>query len=475
MIKHAVARREAEKALQKSVDRFDQLAEQSGIVTWEIDANGLFTYVSQVSEAVWGYRPDELVGMKHFFDLFPESIRSSAKARDFKAFERKERFVNIEDQGQTKDGKIRWVFTNGIPILNADKTLQGYRGIVMDITERKRAEKALRESDMRYRLLLESASEAIIVAQDGMLRFVNPASVALTGFSEQELTSSPFIKFIHPEDRAMVAERYQKRIQGRYVFRFLTREKTVRWAEINAVGIDWEGRYATLDFLSDITERKIAEGALLMANRKLNLLSSITRHDINNQLVVLTGNLTLLDKQQFDHSSEEHIQKAEAAAERITAMIRFTKDYEDVGVHAPIWQDVRTLVDQCTKEVQPGLIKVVNDVPTHSEVLADPLIAKVFHNLIQNAMQHGGCTTTICFSLKEQEGIRSIVCEDDGVGIPAEMKEKLFTRDFGKDHGLGLFLAMEILAITGITITEQGEPRKGAKFVMTIPMGGIRG
>ncbi|MGD0816894.1 MAG: ATP-binding protein [Methanomassiliicoccales archaeon] len=96
----------------------------------------------------------------------------------------------------------------------------------------------------------------------------------------------------------------------------------------------------------------------------------------------------------------------------------------------------------------------------------------MFLNLMQNAMRHGGKITTIRFSLEERNGVRSIVSEDDGIGIPADMKEKLFTKGIGKDHGFGLFLSREILAITSITVTEEGEPGKGAKFVMIIPCAG---
>jgi hypothetical protein len=94
---------------------------------------------------------------------------------------------------------------------------------------------------------------------------------------------------------------------------------------MNAVEIEWEGRYADLGFLTNVTERKMAEATLLITNRKLNLLSSITWHDINNQLMVLTGNLSLLNNKLFDHSSEKHLYKAEAAAEHISAMIQFTR------------------------------------------------------------------------------------------------------------------------------------------------------
>ena len=89
-------------------------------------------------------------------------------------------------------------------------------------------------------------------------------------------------------------------------------------------------------------------------------------------------------------------------------------------------------------------------------------------------MRYGEKITTIHFSVEHREGKDLVICEDDGVGIPVEMKDKLFTRGFGKNHGLGLFLSREMLAITNITLTEEGEPGLGARFVMTIPQGGLR-
>ncbi len=136
--------------------------------------------------------------------------------------------------------------------------------ISRDITKRKQAEEALRTSEERYRLLVENANEVIVVAQDGMLKFVNRIASELIGYSEQELTSRPFPEFIHPDDRGMVVERHLRRLKGdvsqpRYAFRLVTRDGSIKWVEIGAVLIDWEGRPATLNFLTDITERKLAE------------------------------------------------------------------------------------------------------------------------------------------------------------------------------------------------------------------------
>jgi len=114
---------------------------------------------------------------------------------------------------------------------------------------------------------------------------------------------------------------------------------------------------------------------------------------------------------------------------------------------------------------------VENDLPTDAELFADPLIVKVFYNLMDNAVRYGGKITTIRFSVENYNDDHVVVCEDDGDGVIAEEKEKIFERGFGKNTGMGLFLAREVLDITGITIRETGEQGKGARFEMTVPKG----
>ena len=140
-------------------------------------------------------------------------------------------------------------------------------GLPSDGPELRQVEKALRISEDRYRLLVDNANEAILVAQNGMLKFVNRVAGDLTGYSEKELTSIPFPNFIHPDDRDMVVKHHLSQlerdiIQPKYAFRLNTIDGSTKWVEINAVLIDWEGKPATLNFLSDITERKQAEEVL---------------------------------------------------------------------------------------------------------------------------------------------------------------------------------------------------------------------
>jgi K+-sensing histidine kinase KdpD len=108
------------------------------------------------------------------------------------------------------------------------------------------------------------------------------------------------------------------------------------------------------------------------------------------------------------------------------------------------------------------------------EIYADPLIEKVFPNLIDNAVRYGISLTRISFSCKKLDGSGVIICEDDGVGILPEEKEKIFSYKYGKNTGLGLFLSREILAITGISIRENGTPGTGARFEIICPEGTVR-
>jgi len=216
------------------------------------------------------------------------------------------------------------------------------------------------------------------------------------------------------------------------------------------------------------------ENALRQANKKLTLLTSVTRHDIDNQITTLLGFLRILEKKQPDPTLSEYFQKISTTAKRVSAMIRFTKEYERIGIHEPVWQDTRMIIRTAAKESPLGKVIVKNDLPSGTEVFADPLIVKVFYNLMDNAVRYGNKITTIRFTLQESGDDHVITCDDDGEGIPAEEKERIFSRGYGKNTGMGLFLAREILSITGITIRETGEPGKGARFEISVPKGVFR-
>ena len=237
----------------------------------------------------------------------------------------------------------------------------------------------------------------------------------------------------------------------------------------------------------DVTERKIFEMemhyhdselnryalALTQANKKLNLLSSITRHDILNQLTALAGYLDMMDKESLDPKIRKYIDVEKRIAETIRKQIQFTKDYHEIGVRSPEWYDVKKTIETVTASLAlpNGLLK--NGIGNLS-IYADPLLEKVFYNLVENAFRHGKRVSSITFSSVSRADSITIVCEDNGVGIPEEYKEAIFNREHFKNTGFGLFLSREILGITSLTIKETGEPGKGGRFEITVPQGYFR-
>ena len=219
----------------------------------------------------------------------------------------------------------------------------------------------------------------------------------------------------------------------------------------------------------EIAERKEAEEALRLANRKIKTLSSITRHDIRNQLLVLRGFTGLAAEEIRDPGILRFLAQADRAAATIAAQIEFTKYYEDLGVNAPGWQDLLRLIDEARGQLSfPPATAVVVDLPP-LEIYADGLIGKVFYNLLENSLRHGRTVSRIRFSFRETDAGAEIVYEDDGAGIAPEDRIHLFEKGFGKNTGLGLFLSREILSVTDIAIRETGESGKGARFGIFVP------
>ena len=346
---------------------------------------------------------------------------------------------------------------------------------VRDITENKNAEQSLKESEEKYRTIFDNAGDAIAIHDlEGNFIEVNEIICRRLGYSREELLKVKVGDVDAPDHSRYVGARvHELTKKGHIIFEtvHITREGRRIPTEVNAALFHIGKKPVVLSIARDITERKQAEEALSQANKKLTLLSTLTRHDIKNQLVVLQGYLNILEEKEPDLTSKEILQKVDIAAKRISSMIQFTKEYEQIGVNAPVWQESRTLVDTAVKQAPLGQVLVKNDLPAGTEVFADPLIVNVLYNLMDNAARYGGKITTIRFTAEDAGDDYLIVCEDDGDGVVAGEKEQIFNKGFGKNTGLGLALSREILDITGITIRETGEPGKGARFEMTVPKG----
>jgi signal transduction histidine kinase len=216
-----------------------------------------------------------------------------------------------------------------------------------------------------------------------------------------------------------------------------------------------------------------SQKASLAANKKLNLLSSITRHDIKNQLTALLAYIELSKMLVHDDELKKTVNKEEIVANNILRQIEFTKDYEEIGVNAPQWQNVAqqlTLIAPVLEGTGVDLSVSTDDL----EVYADPLLLKVFENLIDNSLRHGEHVRHISVLYEKRDGGLALMYRDDGAGVPAADKEKIFLKGFGKNTGLGLFLTREILSITGLSIQECGVYGEGVLLEILVPDGSYR-
>ncbi|MCJ7489672.1 MAG: HAMP domain-containing histidine kinase [Thermoplasmata archaeon] len=225
------------------------------------------------------------------------------------------------------------------------------------------------------------------------------------------------------------------------------------------------------DRMSDERTRHIAD--LALANKKLRLLGSMTRHDIKNQLTILKNWMGLARSREIDEIALENLKNALDSAQTIDEQLDFTSVYERLGAHEGEW---RTL----SKEFASGISGIetpgvsIDSKLNGIEVFADPMLSMVFKNLMVNTLMHGGKVSKVrVYVDRDDHGIR-VVFEDDGVGIPLEDKGRVFERGFGKHTGYGMFLAREILELTGMRISETGISGKGARFEIAVPEGRYR-
>jgi PAS domain S-box-containing protein len=397
----------------------------------------------------------------------------------YSAVRRKENAIIAETPALDMRNMPHVLWCIAAPIFDAAGERAGAIETLADITERKREEATLKDSVKRIQQILENTGSATaIIEEDDMISYVNPEFERAIGYVREEIEGKKkWMEFVAPDDIPRMQEYRQKRktddpsIPARYEFRFIRWDGSVRNAFLTITHIP--GTEKIVVSLIDITDKVLAEEAVQRANKKLNFFNSITRHDILNQLMVLKGNLELTREEVTDPVLMKAMAKELAAAEAIESLILFTRDYQDIGLELPVWQDVKTTIIESCAGIRLGKVSLSLEIE-HVDVFADRLLEKVFSNLIQNALTHGERTSQIRFSCEESFEELHVICEDDGVGVPQDIKEKIFNRQVLRQTGLGLYIAQEILSITGISMIETGIYGEGARFEIHIPKGRYR-
>jgi signal transduction histidine kinase len=207
--------------------------------------------------------------------------------------------------------------------------------------------------------------------------------------------------------------------------------------------------------------------------KKLNIVGSVTRHDVLNQLTAVAGYTELLGMMIEDEKIKSYLEKETQAVDKIRRQFQFAKDYQNIAVEPPRWQNLNNTLHRVMEQIDTRAIRITGETG-QTAVYADILFEKVYIHLFENTLRHGGTATEIHIGLHPDGDSLTLVVEDNGTGIADGDREKIFERGYGKGTGWGLFLAREILAATGATIRENGVPGKGVRFEIRFPPGTFR-
>ena len=473
-------RKLAEAALRNSEARLHTLVQTIPDLIWLKDKEGVYLSCNTMFKRFFGAREADIVG-KTDYDFVNRELADSFREHDHKAMAvgkatSKEEWITFSD-----DGHRTLLDIIKTPMVDAQGTLIGVLGIGRDITERKRGEEALRESEERFRTLLQHVPSVAVqgYSMDGTTQYWNEASEHLYGYTAQEAIGKNLVDLIippamHEDVRKAItymAETCQP-IPASEVSLMKKDGSRVGVFSSHAIVKRAEGGMELFCIDIDLTDRKLAEDTLLRVNQKLNVLSQLTRQDQTTQIFVLESYLEMAKKQATGQDGIiKNIEKGERAIRSIKKILEFTKDYQNMGENPPIWQNLQLAFLFGLSHISIGEIR--HSVETKNlEIFADPLLEKAFQGLLENSIEHGDHVSLIrVWHTVTPDGI-TIVFEDDGRGIPHEKKERIFLRS-GDVHApvRGLFFVQEILDITNITVRENGEPGKGARFEMTVPKG----
>ena len=347
------------------------------------------------------------------------------------------------------------------------------------IREYKKIEKALLESEEKYRALVNNITEVIFTINDhGIITYISPAISPISGFSPADLLGHPLADYVHSDDLVSFTKGLEKSKGGEtnpFEFRLVAKDGILRWVHASGKTVEHAGAPAGYQgMITDIHEQKRAEDTLRRANKQIILLNSITRHDILNGITKLLSYFDIAKRLTKDAKLLELLDKEKEITNTIQRQITFTRDYQNIGIRPPQWKDIGTSIQAAAADINLGKITLSAKIDK-TEIFADDLIEKVFYNLMENTVQHGGKVTEINVSIKKKGKSLVLIYEDNGKGILKEEKELIFEHSRGGRINYGLFFSREVLAITGLTIKETGTAGSGARFEITVPEEMIRG
>ncbi len=494
-----IAARTAE--LVENTERTSRLIEEANDAVISIDQDSIVLDWNSAAERMFGWSRDEALGGSMHQMIVPPIYRPMHEAgiKRFLAtgeatiINKRTQIKALHRDGHEIDVELAlWPVKTGVG--------HTFSSFIRDISERKKADEALQQSEERYRVLVENANEGIAVAQDGYIKFGNDKMFALLDQTAEEVMTKPFLEQIHPEDRPRIYDNYVKRLQGDevenfYTFRIVTPKDEIRSLQIGAVMIEWEGRPATLNFLSDVTERLAMQEDLrraLAQERELSDLKSrfvaTTSHEFRTPLSTILSSSEMLEHYYDRLSAEERAElfrSVNSAVKRMSGMLddvlRVGKAESGRSDRARMRFDLAAMcqgmIDEFRRAAPKNIVLNYIAPPPGDVVLDEKLLRQIFGNLISNAIKYSPEGGTVTIAVGRHLAKIEIVVADRGIGIPADDLPHLFesfhrARNVGNisGTGLGLNIVKESIEQQGGTISVESEVGCGTTFRVVIPV-----
>ncbi len=502
-------RKRAEDELRKNEERFRQIAESAGEWIWDVDRTGLYTYSNPVIEKILGFKPHEIVGKKHFYDLFAPYVREELKKAALEAFDRKEplkSFVNLNVHKNLKHHVI--LETTGLPVLDEEGNLSGYRGVNTDITERMRSLEVLEESEKRFRSVVQSTPDAVIISDgEGNIITWNKGAKKIFLYDEDEVLGKP-LTILMPERYRDAHLTGLKRVTSTGEYKFIGKRIEMYGLRKDGTEIPlelsistWKAEKGTFysAIINDITERKKAEETRLENERlaaadkaKSEFLANMS-HELRTPLNSILGFSEFLKRGlagKLDEKQEHFIDNIFTSGTFLLSLIDDILDLskieagkielvpEKMSVPVTIKETLSLIKEKAMKR---NVLMKTEFVPELEFIEADKQRFKqILFNLLSNAVkfskEEGGAVT---IRAKKEGGMAQISVSDTGIGIREENLSKLFhkfeqlesgiSQKYG-GTGLGLAITKHLVELHGGKIRAQSRYGEGSTFTFLIPL-----